>query len=100
MFRILAAICLAFALTACASSHHSLDDESFASWIQQVTERTKTVRNYQKLPLNANNVDAFFDVTYKAYKGEISREDYKRQLNAMHPNHTATVDWLANQLPK
>lgn len=100
MLRFFTAICLAFALTACATSQPSLDDPAFSSWIEQVAERTKTVNNYKRLPLNDDNMDAFLEVTYRAYKGTISRDEYKRQLNAMHPNHTATVDWLANQLPK
>lgn len=88
---------VALSLSACAASPAD-GDAGYQKWMQGVVEKIKAKPDYKRLPLDTKqSVEAFVEVDYKFYKGDITVEQYKMALLSKYPGYAETINWLAAQ---
>ena len=97
---ILAMITLLLPACATTSDHPAFDDDGYRDWAISLVEKIKEKPGYRRIPLDTEEqMNHFSTVSYKAYKNEISEKDFIQEMNSKYPDHSESIQWIANQLP-
>ncbi|NKC14696.1 MAG: hypothetical protein GKR94_21670 [Gammaproteobacteria bacterium] len=97
---LISATSLILALQGCAG-HPAFNDEGYLQYTKSIYEKIKNNPNYRRIPLDTDQqVDDFTTLEYKAYKKEISKEEFIRELERQYPGYSESIKWNADQLPE
>lgn len=90
---------LILALEGCVTQSASVDTGYF-QYCNSIIEKVKNTPDYRRIPIDTKQQeDSFMELQYKAYKKEISREEFIRKMEREYPGYSESIKWVADQLP-
>jgi hypothetical protein len=88
---------LCVAASACTPRYRQ--DGQFQDWFLRA--QTNCTLRYGALPTGSKDESAqLMELTYRAYRGELSREAFASQLQSRYPANGPGIDCLASSLPR
>ena len=93
---------LSLAVFGCTSYYHpAMDDTAYLKWLDDSWEVISVNKEYRRLPIDTTeDEDLFMDKTHKAFRKEISKEQFIQEMQKSYPGHSKSIQILADQLPK
>jgi hypothetical protein len=90
-------------ISACSffPDHPAFLDVDYKKWMDKTVEKTERKADYRRIPIDTNDqVNHFYSLSYKAYKEEISKQEFIKEMERKYPGYSVSIRWIAEQLPE